>query len=75
MHSNAGHDRDANELVDFRRQVEQRFPIPPVAFSADGRTVLLNGPLTLGLRIGGFSVVHDDSDSNPVVVHVREIRV
>jgi len=75
MHSNAGDDHDANELVDFRRQVEQRFPIPSVAFSADGRTVLLNGPLTLGLRIGGFAVIHGDIDSNPVVVHVREIRV
>ena len=75
MHSNDGVDHDPNELVDFRRQVEERFPIPPVAFSADGRSVLLNGPLTLGLRIGGFAVVHDDSDGNDVVVHVREIRV
>ncbi len=75
MQPNGGDDNDAHELVDFRRQVEQRFPIPPVAFSADGHTVLLNGPLTLGLRIGGFAVVHDDHDSNPLVVHVREIRV
>ena len=63
------------ELVDFRRQVEQRFPIPPVAFSADGRGVLLNGPLTLGLRVGGFAVVDGDNERDPVVVHVREIRV
>mgnify|MGYP001814504540 FL=1 len=75
MQPNSAHDNDANELVDFRRQVEQRFPIPPVAFSADGRSVLLTGPLTLGLRIGGFAVVHADSGSNPVVIHVREIRV
>jgi len=75
MQTDAGHDNDANELVDFRRQVEQRFPIPPVAFSADGRSVLLNGPLTLGLRVGGFAVVDDDNDNSPVVVHVREIRV
>ena len=75
MQQNAGHDHDANELVAFRRQVEQRFPIPPVAFSADGRSVLLNGPLTLGLRVGGFAVVNGDDGSDPVVVHVREIRV
>lgn len=75
MQPSGGPDHDANTLVDFRRQVEQRFPIPPVAFSADGRSVLLNGPLTLGLRVGGFAVVHDDNAGNPIVVHVREIRV
>ena len=64
-----------NELVDFRRQLEQRFPIAPVAFSADGRDVLLNGPLTLGLRVGGFAVVDGDAERDPVVIHVREIRV
>lgn len=59
--------------VALRRQIAERFPIPPVAYSADGHQVSLAGPVTLGLRIGGFAVVERGDDR--LVVHVRDIHV
>ncbi len=68
--SSTTHPQDPREL---RRQIAQRFPIPSLAFSADGHLVSLSGPVTLGLRVGGFAVVERDDDR--LVVHVRDLHV
>jgi DNA helicase HerA-like ATPase len=62
-----------DDLVAFRHDIERRFAIPPVAFSADGRTVEISGPLTLGLDIGGFGVVERAGHGDQIVIHVRAL--
>ena len=64
---------DPADPMALRRQIAERFPIPPIAFSADGHRVALAGPVTLGLRIGGFAVVERADDR--LVVHVRDLHV
>ena len=49
--------------------------MPPVAYSANGRTVEVSGPLTLGLRIGGFGVVERSAHADHVVIHVLALDV
>lgn len=66
---------DLADPVALRRQIAQRFPIPPVAFSADGHLVSLSGPVTLGLRVGGFAVVERGEPAERLVVHVRDLHV
>ncbi len=68
-----------------RHWIAERFPVPPVAFSADGHQVALVGPVTLGLRVGGFAVVEravgsaadgvGEDGVERLVVHVRDVHV
>ena len=62
-----------DDLVAFRQDIERRFAVPPVAYSANGRTVEISGPLTLGLRVGGFAVVERVGHSDHVVVNVLSL--
>jgi len=64
---------DPADPIALRRLIAERFPIPPMAYSADGNQVSLSGPLTVGLRIGGFAVVERGDDR--LVVHVRDLHV
>lgn len=61
-----------DDLAAFRRSITERFRVPPLAFSVDGRTVTIKGPLTLGLSVGGIAVV-EPAGADPVVVHVLEL--
>ena len=71
--------QDANSNIDdriaFRHDIERRFAVAPVAYSANGRTVEINGPLTLGLSIGGFGVVERSKHGDEVVIHVLALGV
>ncbi len=64
---------DLSDPIALRHQIVERFPIPPLAFSADGHLVELSGPITMGLRVGGFGVVERGDDR--LVVHVRDVHV
>jgi len=64
---------DPADSIALRHEIAERFPIPPVAYSADGHVVSLSGPVTLGLRIGGFAVVERGDDR--LVVHVLDLHV
>lgn len=64
-----------DELVSFRQDIERRFAIPPVAYSADGRTVEISGPLTLGLRVGGFGVVERAGHGDQIVINVLSLEL
>ena len=64
-----------DDRVAFRHDIERRFAVPPVAYSANGRTVEINGPLTLGLSIGGFGVVERSRHGDHVVIHVLALDV
>jgi hypothetical protein len=76
---------DPFDLLALRREIADRFPIASVAYSADGHQVSLAGPLTLGLRIGGFAVVEPfgapfgapfgEVGAERLVVHVRDVHV
>jgi hypothetical protein len=67
---------DPAASIALRQHLAERFPIPPMAYSADGHQVSLTGPVTLGLRIGGFAVVERTSEpGDRLVVHVRELEV
>ena len=65
------------DSIELRHQVAERFPIPSVAYSADGQQVSLSGPLTLGLRIGGFGIVERrvEQGVDRLVVHVRNLGI
>jgi hypothetical protein len=68
---------DLADPVAVRHQIAERFPIPPVAYSADGHQVSLSGPVTLGLRVGGFAVVEQGTGQGAelLVVHVRDLHL
>lgn len=68
-----GDDPHIDDRVAFRQHIEDRFGLPAVAFSADGRTVKISGPITLGLGVGGLAVVEPSSDRPSIVLHVREV--
>lgn len=60
--------------VTFRHRLNEQFPTPSVAFSADGRLVQVAGPVTLGVTVGGFAVVERRSDpARLVVIQVRDL--
>ena len=62
-----------DERIAFRQRIEERFGVPAVAFSANGRTIKISGPLTLGLGVGGLAVVEPTSGDDRIVLHVHEI--
>lgn len=64
-----------DDRVAFRHDIERRFAVPPVAYSASGRLVEISGPLTLGLSIGGFGVVERSGHGDRLVVHVLSLDV
>jgi hypothetical protein len=72
---------DLTDLIALRRQLAQKFPIASVAYSADGHQVSLSGPVTLGLRVGGFGIVEQEIEQEVeqgverLVVHVRDLHV
>lgn len=63
-----------HDRLELRQRIERRFGLPAVAFSADGRTVKVSGPVTLGLRVGGFAVV-EQSGAGAILLHVRAIEL
>lgn len=70
----AARGRDEPPEVAFRHRLNEQFPAPPVAFSADGRLVRVSGPITLGVTVGGFAVVERRSDlTRPVVIQIRDL--
>ena len=48
---------DLATLLAVRRELYQRFPVAPVAYSSDGRHVAFSGPLELGLDVGDVAIV------------------
>ena len=63
----------AADLVAFRHDIERRYAVPPVAYSANGRTVGISGPLTLGLGVGGFGVVERAEHGDRIVINVLSL--
>jgi hypothetical protein len=67
--------------IALRHRIAERFPIAPVAYSADGHQVALSGPITLGLSVGGFAIVERAGERaggdgvRRLVVHVRDVHV
>ncbi len=63
--------------VEFRHQLYERFPVPQVAFSADGRLVQLTGPITLGVTVGGFAAIErrNDPTGHSVVIQIRDLKI
>ena len=62
-----------DDLVAFRQDIERRFAVPPVAYSANGRTVEISGPLTMGLRVGGFGIVERAGHGDQVMINVLSL--
>ena len=59
---------------DVRTALADRFRVVTAALSADGREVLLTGPVDVGLEVGGFAVVELD-DERRLAVQVRSVRI
>ncbi|MFD0451047.1 ATP-binding protein [Rhodococcus aetherivorans] len=59
---------------DVRIALADRFRVVTAALSADGREVLLTGPVDVGVDVGGFAVVELD-DGRRLAVQVRSVRI
>ncbi len=65
---------DDTSWLDARRELYRRFPVAPVAYSADGQTVGWAGPLDLGIEVGTIAVAEQD-DGTKVVLQIRDARI
>ena len=59
---------------DVRIALADRFRVVTAALSADGREVLLTGPVDVGVDVGGVAVVELD-DGRRLAVQVRSVRI
>jgi hypothetical protein len=65
---------DGGWLYQARRELYRRFPVAPVAFSADGQDVEWTGPLDLGIETGEIAVAERE-DGTLIVVQIHEARI
>lgn len=57
----------------LRRELYERFPVAPVAYSSDGHEVEFAGSLELGLDVGGLAII--ERPTTMLVVQVRDVRI